>query len=435
MRKIYRSLFITLFSVMFLSCEGDILDPSALTKSITINASIDEDKGSTSNGEWESGDKIGVYMIKSTQLLSGTSILHNNEKFYTQGDGNFSPSNDANDIRFPESGAKVDFIAYYPYSATISNKFEYIIDVTNQKDQSAIDLLYSDNATNKSVLTPDVDMLFTHQLSKITISISTLDNSPLENVRASIKGIDLKGKFSLVDKTITSSSKGNIRLSTSDKGDKAEAIVIPTQSLSGVAIEIVNGSYAYECKLDNLSTIDSFKPGITYAFDIKLDPENTVVSVVVNPSSSIKPWEELPPENVIIGKGDEIEDGDGTGDIGSEYNPYTIEEAKNSTGEKQVWVKGYIVGYYKGNTVKTFSTDISSDVTIKETSIALAASPDETNGENTYPVFLKSGSLRDALNLNDNRDNIGKEVKIRGNIDKYYGTIGFKTTQEYKFID
>lgn len=426
----YLPLTIVLISLLVVSCEGDTIDPSILDRNINVSAQINNSKFQSSGDEWTDGDAIGIYMIKSRKEFTESHILNKNEKYITTGNGVFKPADGVMDIKFPADGSKVDFIAYYPHTKSISSSFEYSVDVSSQKDIKAIDLLYSNNSVELSRLSSKVDMVFDHQLSKVTANISTSDGSSLEDVRISIKGVDLKAKFSLVDKSIISSSKGVVRMNTNSKGDMAEAIVIPTANLSGITLEIVNAGFAYICRLDELSKISSIDSGKHYSFNIKLDPKNTEVSVVVNPWSSINPWEDVILDGIIIGKGDQVED-DNNNELGSKENPYTIEEAINNIGQKQVWVKGYIVGYYTGKTVKTFATDVSSSAEIKETCIALASSPDEQDGENTFPVFLKTGDLRDNLNINDNRDIIGTEILIKGNIESYYASIGFNNTYEY----
>ena len=156
-------------------------------------------------------------------------------------------------------------------------------------------------------------------------------------------------------------------------------------------------------------------------------------SVIVNPSSTINPWIEGPTEDIVLRNGTEVPSGGDENGDGSEDNPYSVSKAKSVEQERTVWVKGYIVGHYTGNTVKTFSNDIYSFDEVKETCVAIASSPNEQDGENTFPVFLKTGDMRNSLNLNDNKDILGEKVTIKGHIDKYYGTIGMNSTLDYKF--
>ena len=44
---------------------------------------------------------------------------------------------------------------------------------------------------------------------------------------------------------------------------------------------------------------------------------------------------------------------------------------------------------------------------------------------------LPSGAVRSALNLAGNPGNLGKQVTLKGNIEKYFGVAGFKSTSAY----
>ena len=211
----YLPLTIVLISLLVVSCEGDTINPSILDRNINVSAQITNSNFQSSGDEWTDGDAIGIYMIKSRKEFTESHILNKNEKYITTGNGVFKPADGVMDIKFPADGSKVDFIAYYPHTK---------------------------NSVELSTLSSKVDMVFDHQLSKVTANISTSDGSSLEDVRISIKGVDLKAKFSLVDKSIISSSKGIIRMNTNSKGDMAEAIVIPTANLSGITLEIVNAA-------------------------------------------------------------------------------------------------------------------------------------------------------------------------------------------------
>lgn len=429
---------VLLIAVLLTSCEAGNIDPSILDNSIKANGFIKELTTRATKTQWTSGDNIGIYMIEADKSLSDVSVLEKNIKYTTTGDGKFKPASNANTIKFPSDGEKVDFIAYYPYGS-ISNTFLYSIDVSNQENQEAIDFMYSCNETGLDKSSGSVNMTFCHMLSKIEINIKFKDGVKPENVTATIKGINTKGKFSLIDESLTASAKGNVKMKTNSKGDNAEAILIPTDDLRGASIEIINDNYAYIHDLELSSAIKSFESGVKTSYTLTIDPESDNVSIVVNPNSGISDWKEGPTEEATLGKDHLVTDkengsNDGNND-GSKEKPYSITEAQKLEGERNMWVKGYIVGYYTGITVKTFSNDMSEDIDIKETCLAMAASPDETNGEKTFPVSLKSGNMRDELNLNSNRDILGTEVAIKGHIDTYFGTIGLKTTLDYVILN
>ena len=135
----------------------------------------------------------------------------------------------------------------------------------------------------------------------------------------------------------------------------------------------------------------------------------------------------------------DFEDETGGGNTGGETEGdagevFSIEQARELEGKKDVWVEGYIVGYYTGSKYTSFTNDLSDIFAIRDTHIALAYSPDEESGENTFAVELPDNKIRDALNLIDNPENLGRKVKVKGNLDKYFGLTGMRATKDYVFL-
>ncbi|HHX32226.1 MAG TPA: hypothetical protein GX712_06520, partial [Bacteroidales bacterium] len=44
-----------------------------------------------------------------------------------------------------------------------------------------------------------------------------------------------------------------------------------------------------------------------------------------------------------------------------------------------------------------------------------------------------AGKVRDALNILDNPSNIGRKIKVKGNLEKYYSAPGLKNPKEFTF--
>ena len=111
-------------------------------------------------------------------------------------------------------------------------------------------------------------------------------------------------------------------------------------------------------------------------------------------------------------------------------NALSVSQARAHVGEKGLWVYGYIVGgdlTSNGKSVKT--GDLG-----KATHLALAESPSITEKAACLAVELPQGALRDALNLVDHPEFIGRQVYLKGDVvQRYFGTIGLKSTAEYLF--
>ena len=108
-------------------------------------------------------------------------------------------------------------------------------------------------------------------------------------------------------------------------------------------------------------------------------------------------------------------------------------ENTNATeGQQKVWVKGYIVGFVDGAKLAE-GAKFTAEGCETATNLLLATNPAETNVENCIPVQLPAGDIRAALNLQDNPDNLGKEVKLYGYVLKYFSAPGLKNVTAYEF--
>ena len=123
-------------------------------------------------------------------------------------------------------------------------------------------------------------------------------------------------------------------------------------------------------------------------------------------------------QNFTIGQGG----GQGGGTL-------SVGEAASHIGEKGVWVAGYIVGGDLTSAGKTVKTE---GIT-KNTHLALADRSSITDKASCLAVELPAGKVRQALNLVDHPELIGKRVKVKGDlVDKYFGTVGLKSTASYE---
>ena len=149
----------------------------------------------------------------------------------------------------------------------------------------------------------------------------------------------------------------------------------------------------------------------------------TVHQLISTVSATIDDWITGPTDDIIANE-------DSTPQKGSETDPFTVHEAKNNLGKKQVWVKGYIVGYYSSSSLASFVNN--SGELASTTNLAIAFSSTETDKAMTFPIQLSSPtltSIRNIINLKDNPLNFQKEVLLKGDIETYYGTIGLKTVK------
>jgi RPA family protein len=113
---------------------------------------------------------------------------------------------------------------------------------------------------------------------------------------------------------------------------------------------------------------------------------------------------------------------------GTQANPFTVADVKAMNEADfpadKVWVKGFIVGTLSGKDKFNEEYVVSN--------FALASTATEETASNTVPVQLPTGAVREKLNLVDNPSNLGKAVKVFGNITIYFSTTGVKNVENYE---
>lgn len=139
-----------------------------------------------------------------------------------------------------------------------------------------------------------------------------------------------------------------------------------------------------------------------------------------------------------------VDTGGAVAGVGTEASPYNVSQviAKNPQGgkdnpdEKDVWVTGYIVGWGDMSTIFYINEETAkfSVPATSATNILLAPTPDVTDYKDCIAIQLPSGNVRSALNLMDNPSNLGREVKILGNVCKYSGVPGMRDASQYQWI-
>ena len=117
----------------------------------------------------------------------------------------------------------------------------------------------------------------------------------------------------------------------------------------------------------------------------------------------------------------------GSGNGQSAASAYSVAEAAGHAGET-AWVWGYIVGGDLTSTGISFETPFT-----KASNLAIAESPVCTTRSECLSVELASGSeVREALNLVDHPEMLGKRVAFKATINSsYLGLVGLKSVKEY----
>ena len=124
---------------------------------------------------------------------------------------------------------------------------------------------------------------------------------------------------------------------------------------------------------------------------------------------------------------------------GTYADPYNITAGIENQYNDDQWIKGYIVG-----SANIATGSITSDAQISwgpefthnenVTNIILADKADERDINKCIVVYLPSDAASGirSINLKDNPGNLGKTLKVHGDLKAYLGKSGMKNTNEYE---
>ncbi|MDR2005418.1 MAG: fimbrillin family protein [Prevotella sp.] len=269
--------FVAYSSLIFYSCRNEddaMQDRNALVAvqfTSTLGGSV-QSQTKASGATWSSGDRIGIFMKRPNQSLSSGNIIDgiDNIDYTTTGNGRFSVVNTSETIFYPTDNNPVDFIAYYPYTAILSD-YVYKIDVADQSNQEAIDLLYSNNSKGQTQNNITSELSFTHQLTRITFTITKGEGiSDLSSLNITFSGLATKAEFNLADGNLVAddSSISTFEAKVTTDGTSAEAIIIPSDITTGRTIKFSLGTISVFTW--NIPATTKFEKGKKYNYNITL---------------------------------------------------------------------------------------------------------------------------------------------------------------------
>ena len=93
-------------------------------------------------------------------------------------------------------------------------------------------------------------------------------------------------------------------------------------------------------------------------------------------------------------------------------------------GYEQAHIRGYIVGYAKGNNSVVYVDAATNITTTARENVVLADDINEMDNAKVIIVKLPKGLIRDEVNLYDNPQNLYKRLTVTGMMTFYYGLAG-----------
>lgn len=280
------------------SCSNNLDDNSSWgsdSQNVKFSSYIEGQKTVKASGTtWTTGDKVGIFMKKAGADLGAATAA--NKQFIADDRGNLTAAAADQALAYPEGA--VDFVAYYPYTASVTEN-KVAVDVKNQSKPEAIDLLYSNNATNVTASANAVNLGFKHQLATVRLNISAQGIASTAGLTATLKGSKTAGSFNLADGSlaVTDASAADIAFTVNAAGTQAEAIVLP-QNAAGVKVQFTLNGKTIEAALPASAT--TWTAGNRYAVTVNLKGESTGEIYVNFGQATITDWTDVPGGNINV---------------------------------------------------------------------------------------------------------------------------------------
>ena len=274
------------------SCSNNLDDNSSWgsdSQNMKFSSYIEGQKTVKASGTtWTTGDKVGIFMKKAGADLGAASAA--NKQFVADDRGNLNAAAADQALVYPEGA--VDFVAYYPFTASVTDN-KVAVDVKNQSKPADIDLLYSNNATNVTASANAVNLGFKHQLATVRLNISAQGIASTAGLTATLKGSKTAGSFNLADGSlaVTDASAADIAFTVNAAGTQAEAIVLP-QNAAGVKVQFTLNGKTIEAALPASAT--TWAAGNRYAVTVNLKGESTGEVYVNFGQATITDWTDVP---------------------------------------------------------------------------------------------------------------------------------------------
>ncbi len=189
---------------------------------------------------WEAGDAIAITLHSPADLSNaGDRAVYR----YTtpNGDGSFTPVDAENTAYYPADGSEVKVVAVYP-DGSPAIRFDteawgdLTIDVTDQTDLGALDLMSAGAEGTNSATDPNVQLAFAHRLVKLAVTLRAEggDRAPsLEGATLTLKNAPVKADFN--------AAKGILSVLTDQRADLSLPLTAGSEGSLGALAIILPG--------------------------------------------------------------------------------------------------------------------------------------------------------------------------------------------------
>lgn len=234
---------------------------------------------------FESGDKIGLYVVETPAPLQVSGNYVNN----LQATYNGSQWTGDTGLRWPSTESVCDIYAYYPFMQVSKITAAPFSVLEDQSDGfGACDFLWG-KAASAAYTTDAIPVQFNHKLSKITLKlvksesyVGDLPSNAVFYVHSTVPDATVD----LTTGSVTKDPYGTAKTITCHKVDDAiyEAVIVPQRLASRTPLfeMVANGvSYLVEGSFN-------FKPGINYTFNVTLNTSTESIRIEIG--GEIEDW-------------------------------------------------------------------------------------------------------------------------------------------------
>ncbi len=284
-------ILITLAALILTACVKEETDNNGYNAEVTFTGNLTgilTRVSGTEGTNWDANDSVGIYMLPADPgTLTAGNILAGNKRYNAAAGttSTFSPNN-GTPLYYPTDGSGVKFVAYYPFTASVGSHFTVPVNVANQSNLPAIDVLYAPvTATSNHTASTPVALQFAHKLSKLVFRISNGEGvtEPVANgITASISHQLAAATLNLSDGTVTPTSTTFTTI-TATGGATVEAIVLPAADLTDVAFLFTND--AGQCFTVS-APAGNWQGGYQYTYTVTLKAADAQADI----SASISRW-------------------------------------------------------------------------------------------------------------------------------------------------
>jgi hypothetical protein len=278
------------------SCNSN--DEETVKDSEPVKVEFSASMGATAtravDQSWSASDAIGIYMVKNGKTFTLNNISENaaNVRYIVDATKANGFKADGTTIYYPMDNSAVDFYAYYPQSGSaislnsVSETYEYALNVTSQTNQEAIDFMFSNNVKGKNKTDKSAALTFNHKLCKMILTITPGDGvtaADMTNLTVTVKAQNTAQTFSLSNGALADNAAKpqDITLCKQTGTYVYEAVLLPDAATSRTfEFNLNNGRDApFTWTMDKALT-----SGSKYTYTVKLNRTGVEVT------GQIAPW-------------------------------------------------------------------------------------------------------------------------------------------------